>query len=180
MRVVVLVLSVALSGCLGCVAPGSPMGSSEPVPDPTRVGFAGYRGVEVGMTPGEASSAFGEPLAPATPPGQEQQACHRLFPGGRPGAVAFMVHEGTIVRIEIRGPGVLTSRGVGVGSLEAEAASAYPGEVATTPHKYDPVGHYLTVEGPNRLELIFETDGSRVSEYRVGRLPEVEWVEGCL
>ena len=27
--------------------------------------------------------------------------------------------------------------------------------------------------------LIFETDGQRVTEYRAGLLPAVEWVEGC-
>jgi hypothetical protein len=26
---------------------------------------------------------------------------------------------------------------------------------------------------------VFETDGQRVTNYRVGRKPEVQWVEGC-
>jgi hypothetical protein len=28
-------------------------------------------------------------------------------------------------------------------------------------------------------EIVFETDGKRVTMFRAGRLPEVEWVEGC-
>lgn len=29
------------------------------------------------------------------------------------------------------------------------------------------------------FRIVFETDGASVLKYRAGRLPEVEWVEGC-
>ena len=49
------------------------------------------------------------------------------------------------------------------------------------PHKYVEAGHYLIVSSPSDTtrQLVFETDGKRVTSYRVGRTPEVRWVEGC-
>ena len=47
------------------------------------------------------------------------------------------------------------------------------------PHKYNPGGHYITVTGAGSNRIVFETDGSRVTNYRAGRSPEVEQVERC-
>ena len=57
----------------------------------------------------------------------------------------------------------------------------YGGRVKSEPHKYVRGGHYLVVPSPadSDAQLVFETDGKRVTSYRVGRLPEVRWVEGC-
>jgi hypothetical protein len=47
---------------------------------------------------------------------------------------------------------------------------------ATMPAKYDPLGSYVVV----RRRIVFEMDSTqRVTRYRAGREPEVEWVEGC-
>jgi len=56
--------------------------------------------------------------------------------------------------------------------------------VMTMPAKYDPHGKYLVIHPPQGADstrrIVFETDGkTRVTKYRVGREPEVEWVEGC-
>ena len=57
----------------------------------------------------------------------------------------------------------------------------YRGRVKTEPHKYVQGGHYLIVTSPTDTmhQIVFETDGKRVTTYRVGRTPEVRWVEGC-
>ena len=34
-------------------------------------------------------------------------------------------------------------------------------------------------EADSGFEVVFETDSQRVTRYRAGRLPEVEYVEGC-
>ena len=45
---------------------------------------------------------------------------------------------------------------------------------------FDMLNHYLKPSDPALpYRLVFETDGERVTRYRAGRLPEVEWVEGC-
>jgi hypothetical protein len=61
--------------------------------------------------------------------------------------------------------------------------SLYTGRLRVLPHKYTD-GHYLIVPlgtGPDSLSrLVFETDEKgRVSTFRAGLYPQVEWVEGC-
>ena len=93
-----------------------------------------------------------------------------------------MVVDGEVARVEVSGSGVVaTTAGARVGDTEARINQLYPDRVQTTPHKYTD-GHYLTVRGSGAdsiHRLVFETDGRRVTRYRGGRMPEVEWVEGC-
>lgn len=59
--------------------------------------------------------------------------------------------------------------------------TAYPGQVASMPHKYVQNGQYLIVtpSGGGGFRIVFETDGQQVTAIRAGRTPEVEWVERC-
>lgn len=78
---------------------------------------------------------------------------------------------------------VTSLSGAKIGDTEARIKSLYPGQIEVTPHKYLSNGHYLTFVPKNSQDqanrLIFETDGSRVTAFRSGKLPEVSWVEGC-
>ena len=94
----------------------------------------------------------------------------------------FMVVDGKIARVDVTQRGIQTNHKVSVGDDEAKIAQVYPERVTVSPHKYTD-GHYVTV-GPRTpadsgFELVFETESLRVTRYRAGRLPEVEWVEGC-
>jgi hypothetical protein len=92
-----------------------------------------------------------------------------------------MVVNGQVARVEVSNAAVATTAGARVGDTEARITALYPGRVQTTPHKYTD-GRYLTVRGAaadSVHRLVFETDGQRVTRYRGGRMPEVEWVEGC-
>ncbi len=62
---------------------------------------------------------------------------------------------------------------------EAEILRLFPGDVEVTGHKYDPTGHYLTVYPRSPRQVVFETDGRVVTTYRVGKMPEVGFVERC-
>jgi hypothetical protein len=92
----------------------------------------------------------------------------------------MLVHD-TVVRLDIRDSALATETGVRVGDAEGDVRSLYAGRVTTQPHKYVQGGHYLVVRSPgdSTRQLVFETDGKRVTSYRVGRTPEVAWVEGC-
>jgi hypothetical protein len=85
----------------------------------------------------------------------------------------------TLVRIE-SDSAVATDDGARVGDSEAAIDSLYGAGVQRRPHKYTD-GRYLIVPSPrdSALRLVFETDGARVTRFRAGRLPQVEWVEGC-
>jgi hypothetical protein len=94
-----------------------------------------------------------------------------------------MVIDGRIARLDVRHPAtVRTAEGAGIGDSEARIHPLYPGRVEVQPHKYTD-GHYLIVTpsapAESTFRMIFETDGTRVTTYRTGRLPEVGWVEGC-
>jgi hypothetical protein len=99
-----------------------------------------------------------------------------------PRGIFLMFEKGVLARVEVRDGKTTTSEGAGVGSSEAQIQSLYGSQMHTSPHKYI-AGHYLTVIPADRKDsafrIVFETDGSRVTRYRAGRLPAVEYVEGC-
>jgi hypothetical protein len=141
---------------------------------PPRVSSDGYHGVRFGMTPAEAAAAYGAPLAPAAPVPERERGCYYVTASGAPG---FMVVDERVARLDVREPGILTDANVGVGSLEFEVLAAYGERAEVSPHKYTD-GHYITIDAGEH-SLVFETDGTRVTRYRAGREPEVQWVEGC-
>lgn len=131
--------------------------------------------VEVGMTTEEASRILGVSLTPIG----STDSCHFVKPEGGPEGIAFMIIDGHIARIDVDDPSVATSVGASIGDSEERIRMLYMNQVEVTPHKYTE-GNYLTVvpaNGSNRI--IFETDGTNVTRYRAGRMPEVSWVEGC-
>jgi len=80
---------------------------------------------------------------------------------------------------------ITTLSGAKIGDTEARIKALYPGQIKVSPHKYtgDSGGHYLTFVPKDKSDrfyrLIFETDGKQVTNFRSGKLPEVEYVEGC-
>jgi len=140
---------------------------------------SGFGPARAGMTVAEAEHALGAPLLLLGP---RMEPCYYVVVDGRPG-VAFMIIDGRIARLDVRQQAtVRTAEGAGIGDTEARIHALYPGRVEVQPHKYAD-GHYLIVtpQAPaeSTYRLIFETDGKRVTSYRTGRLPEVQWVEGC-
>jgi hypothetical protein len=112
-------------------------------------------------------------------------ACDFVFPAvgaGIPFGVNVMVVKGKIARIDVDTGTVTTEDGVKIGDTEDKVKSVYGDEVQVQPHKYIEGGHYMTVKGDSASAgkaIVFETDGKRVTMFRAGRIPEVEWVEGC-
>ncbi len=93
-----------------------------------------------------------------------------------------MTESDTLVRIDVRDSTAATREGARVGDSEARIKSLYGSAVRVEPHKYTgPMGHYLIVTpaGDTTRLIVFETDGQRVTTFRVGKRPQVEYVEGC-
>lgn len=140
---------------------------------PDRIGA-----VRIGMSLTEVRRTLGEDLEADY---ADFESCDHVAPTSLLGAMLMVVRD-TIVRVEVRESSVLTAEGAGVGTTEAHLLELYGDRARVTPHKYSgPVWHYVTVraEGDSTHAIVFETDGQRVQSYRAGRLPEVEWVEGC-
>lgn len=110
--------------------------------------------------------------------------CTYLDIHGIPAGMRTMWVAATLARIDIMSTGLPTDRGAMVGDSEARIDSLYHGRATTMPAKYDPHGRYIVIRPESPMDssrrIVFETDStSRAPRYRVGREPEVEWVEGC-
>jgi hypothetical protein len=134
--------------------------------------------LRAGMTIAEAVTALDGALA--VPAEYDSTECDYATWRGGPRGVHVMIDQGRIARIEVDSTGVATAAGARVGDSEDRIQSLYPGRVTVTPHKYED-GHYLTVNavGDSSLAIVFETSKGRVTRYRAGRRPAVEYVEGC-
>lgn len=89
----------------------------------------------------------------------------------------IMLVDGVVARVDVIGPSVRTAEGARVGDTEARIRELYPAARAE-PHKYTD-GRYLVADIAPGRRLVFETDGRRVTRYRSGAVPAVDWVEGC-
>ena len=150
----------------------------------SKVFINGIGPVRVGMTVAEASKAAGTRLIREA--GYEPNAsCFYVKPQGEPKGIGFMVTGDRIARVDVwrSNHQITTLKGAKNGDTEARIKSLYPGQIQVTPHKYVHNGHYLTFVPKDTVDrsyrVVFETDGKRVTQFRSGKLPEVEYIEGC-
>ena len=146
--------------------------------------FAGFGPAKFGGTQEDVRMAWGGDLGDAKP--SEPGGCYYLIPQpvGTDGyRTAFMIEGDKFTRIDVRRDDVTAPGGGKVGMTRAQVAALYPG-IEEQPHKYSE-GLYLRVKdaaGGNGV-LLFETDGkadgAKVTEWRVGVPPQVDYVEGC-
>jgi hypothetical protein len=146
--------------------------------------FKGFGPANFGATAEEVRMAWGGDLGDAKP--FEPGGCYYLIPQpvGTDGyRTAFMIEGDKFVRIDVRRNDVAAPGGGKVGMTKARIAALYTG-IEEQPHKYSD-GLYLRIKdatGGNGV-LLFETDAkgddARVTEWRIGVPPQVDYVEGC-
>jgi len=140
----------------------------------------GIGAIRVGMTMAQVSAALGTTVTGSA--NRESTSCDQVNVPIGTNKVLLMFVDGRVARVDIVDAGISTQEGVHVGDAEARINTLYAGHVQTTPHKYTD-GHYMTVTPAvpedSSFRLVFETNGKAVTRYRGGKLPEVEWVEGC-
>ena len=164
--------------------PASPSVDSAVAPAPSdstspwTVTPSGLGPIRVGMTATDLQRVGGDSKLPAK--GAE---CAYVRPASVPPGVSIMLARGEVARVDVDSAGVLSDAGVAVGDSTLRVTQAYVGRVTVTPHKYVQGGQYLTVRSPSPqdslLRIVFEAEGGRVTRFRSGRVPEVEWVERC-
>jgi hypothetical protein len=134
------------------------------------------------MTAAQAHEALRDSSRERKPAG-DPGGCAYLTSGALPHGVGVMLDGESVVRVDISSPAIKTASGVGVGDTEDRIARAYPGRITTTPHKYETKGHYLTYVARDPLDrdmgMVFETDGRRVTSFRVGTVAAIGLVERC-
>ena len=157
-----------------------PKGAARDSVSDLALGEDGLGQLQVGMTLAEAVNMGLVNERPDMKP-----ACDFVFPAvgaGIPFGVNVMVVKGKIARIDVDTGTVTTEDGVKIGDTEDKVKGVYGDELQIQPHKYIEGGHYMTVKGDSASAgkaIVFETDGKRVTMFRAGRIPEVQWVEGC-
>jgi hypothetical protein len=142
---------------------------------------SGAGALRIGMTRDQLALDLHAPVPKHT---RADSGCAYLAIPGVPAGMRTMWVAATLARIDIGAPKLPTDRGAKIGDKQAKIESLYRGRVSAMPAKYDPRGKYLVVRpvppADSSRRIVFETDSStRVTRYRVGREPEVEWVEGC-
>lgn len=150
-------------------------------PDAGPARMDGYGDLRLGMTAEEAKQAWGGELrgVPA-----EDGGCYYLAPKWvrAPSDFAFMIEGGKFVRYDV-GTGKEVAPGGGkVGMGIDEIRRLYAGRIEETPHKYVEGGRYLKVgdAGGGTGKLVFATDAAgKVTSWRIGVPPQVDYVEGC-
>jgi hypothetical protein len=160
--------------------------TATPPPAPGGTAFPlridGIGPVTIGMTRMEAERVLGEPMNLPDPAGEAGGAqCRYGYFASVPDGV-FMLVGDAIARIDVPRGTLATPEGAKIGSDEFAVAGLYGGRSSLSPHKYAN-GHYLTVTSDQpaqaMLRYVFETENGFVTRYRSGRVPEVEYVEGC-
>jgi len=148
----------------------------------SQASFLGYGDMKLGSTVDEARAAWGGELNGAP---MEGTTCHYLWPKwiSKPAEFAFMMEEGKFVRYDV-GTDKETAPGGGkVGMTVDEVQKLYGGALKASPHKYTEGGQYLTIDAGDvapTTKLVFEADAAgKVTSWRVGLSPQVEYVEGC-
>jgi hypothetical protein len=131
------------------------------------------------MTVDELQLATGDVATPAG----GFAACAYVRPASAPRGVAVMLAGGRVARVDVDSAGVRSDAGVSVGDTSASVLQAYAGRVTTMAHKYVQGGEYLIVRptssSDSTFRIVFESEAGRITRYRSGRVPEVEWVERC-
>ena len=110
----------------------------------------------------------------------EDPACFHLTPVSAkvPADLAFMFVDSAFARYSTESATLTAPGGGKVGDTTEAVERRYSGKIEVQPHKYTD-GKYLRIQQGDDI-LIFATDRAGVvQEWRVGRAPAIDYVEGC-
>lgn len=154
---------------------------STPMSPDTIASFDGYGALRFGMPVDEARKASRGEWVTAGP---RHQPCYYLTPKRErvPSDFALMIEQGKLARIDVGTDQEVAPGGGKVGTSADEIRRLYGTRIEQRDHKYVEGGHYLRVQDANggKGVLLFETDDSnKVTRWRIGLPPQVDYVEGC-
>jgi hypothetical protein len=173
-------------------APSPPASTPPPAPEPaygpaqnvaTVIHLEGFGPARFGDDEESVRIAWGRPLAAQPKP--EGSTCYFLFPDPPPpGAygIVFMIEDGAFSRFDVNTPEFVAPGDLAVGMTADAVMAAFPGQIEERPHKYVPGERYLiyTPADGTDSRMVFEVDtAGLITQWRIGRLPQVEYVEGC-
>ena len=143
--------------------------------------YDGYGDMRFGMDANAFEKAWSGKLADTTPAPGSSCFYRRPMWVKQPRDFAFMFEGGHFVRYEVGTTKEAAPGGGKVGMSEAQIRALYGSNLDDEPHKYMTGAKYLRIKAPQGDGvLLFETgaDG-RVTRWRVGVPPQIDYVEGC-
>ena len=142
--------------------------------------YDGYGDLSFGMDEQAFAAAWQGELRRLGPAGA---ACFYQTPKWikTPSDFAFMFEHGRFVRYDVGTAKEAAPGGGKVGMGAEQIRALYGARVSELPHKYVPGARVLRVTAPHgEGALVFETDTQgRVTHWRAGVPPQVDYVEGC-
>ena len=142
------------------------------------VSTVGIDAVSFGMTLPAAEQAVAGSFVPVD---AANQTCYLVRPSGGPNGVLLTITAGTVERVDVTNPDITTRSGAGVGMAEEGLFSLFGDRL--TSEASDTGGNRIVFTpsdpGDAAFRVIFETDGSVVTSYRSGRLPQVDSTTPC-
>jgi hypothetical protein len=145
--------------------------------------------IRFGCSLEEVRKIIGDPKAtlyisnPDDPLGED--GCTYLESYRLPKGLSLMFNKRQVVRVDVFNRSVAhTIEGARVGDTEERIKYLYKGQIKIEPHQYDPEnGHYLIYvpgkESDREFNVLFETDGKKVIQFRAGFSSATSLVEGC-
>lgn len=143
--------------------------------------FDGYGDMRFGMTADEAKQAWAGQLNGKPGPGE---ICYYFNPVSNPAPAyfAFMIESDKFVRYDVGNDKEVAPGGGKRGMSADQIRTLYAGHIKQSPHKYVQGGQYLRIKADDGSDgvLLFETDAAgKVTAWRVGQAPQVDYIEGC-
>lgn len=141
------------------------------------VSTAGLGPVTFGMTVNAARQAAGTAMIALGP----ESDCYRVTPHRGPEGFTFLVHKGTIERVDIDSGSVTTRSGVGIGTAEATITELFGDKIQTQAR---PDGStdlvFVPVDlGDRDYRVVFNVVDGAVRSFKSGKIPMVLTDTGC-
>jgi hypothetical protein len=181
-----LIAVTALAGCGSTQPPASSSAATAPTVAASSASVAsgmahydGYGELRFGMDEQAFRHAWQGELAgtPATDGG-----CYYLRPkwAASPADFGLMFEQGRFVRYDVGSAKETAPGGGKVGMSVAQIRVLYGNGLAQMPHKYLDGAYYLRIVGDGQHIVLFETDAAgKITRWRVGVPPQIDYVEGC-
>lgn len=155
-----------------------------PSPADGAIGYAGFGPAGFGADEEAVRMAWGKGITADAP--SEPGGCYYLFPQPREQfggyGIGFMIEGDRFSRIDVDSADIVAPGGGRVGMTADGIRTRYPGRIEEQEHKYVEGGKYLRIKdsaGGNGV-LLFVTDAAgKVTSWRVGVPPQVDYVEAC-
>lgn len=152
---------------------------------PDAIAYFGFKTAPFGSDEKMLRAAWKGELTTQGPP--QADGCYYLYPANSQSAtgrapIGFMMDGSAFRRIDVDDPSLVAPGGGRIGMSTHEIATLYAQRLEVLPHKYVDGAHYLRVPdaGGSGQVLLFETDADkRVTRWRIGQAPQIDYVEGC-